>query len=132
MLATLKAYLQFGNRFCGIEHTSKNGQEKLYVTLLKKTKKEVDIENSFDATTIEDLAEKLPKNQHTVLIINNQHVLTKTVKSNQTEELKLVYKAFPNIKLEDFYYEVLVQKSIYSVSICRKTYIEELIRNYSY
>lgn len=137
MFDAISTYLQFGSRFCGIEHTSENGplhrrggQDKLYVTLLKKTKKEVDIESSFNVTTIKTLAEKLLKNQHAVLIINNESVLTKKIESDQTDNLKLVYKAFPNIKLEDFYYEVLKQESTHFVSICRKTYIEELINEY--
>jgi Tfp pilus assembly protein PilN len=130
MLKDITTYLQFGNRFCGIEHTSENGQDKLYVTLLKKTKKEVDIEKSFNTTTIGALADKLPKNQHAVLIINNEHVLTKKIESDVNNDLKLVYKAFPNIKLDEFYYEVLIQKSIHFVSICRKTDIETLINEY--
>lgn len=131
MLNEIKTYLQFGNLYCGIEHTSKNVQNKLYATLLKKTKKEVDIESSFDTTTIKAIAEQLPKNGHAVLIINNESVLTKTVKSDVTDPLKLVHKAFPNIKLEDFYYEVLKQESIHFVSICRKAYVEDLIKEYS-
>ncbi len=130
MLKAITTYLQFGNRFCGIEHATENGQEKLYVTLLKKTKKEVDIQSLFEASSIKNLSELLPKNQHAVLIINNESVLTKKIESDQTDDLKLVYKAFPNIRLEDFYYEVLIQKSIHFVSICRKTYIEELINEY--
>lgn len=130
MFDVISTYLQFGNRFCGIEHASENGQDKLHVTLLKKAKKEVDVENSFNTTTVELLTEQLPKNQHAVLIINNESVLTKKIKSDQTDDLKLVHKAFPNIKLEDFYYEVLIQKSIHFVSICRKDYVDKLITQY--
>ena len=54
---------------------------------------------------------KLPKNQHAILIINNDKVLSKTVESEQNEPLKLLYKGFPNINLEEFYFEVLSEKS---------------------
>lgn len=131
LIKEITTYLQFGNRYCGIEHTSENGQDRLYATLLKKSKKEVDIESHFEAPSIKNLSGHLPKNGHAVLIINNQHVITKKVQSDKTEDLKLVYKAFPNINLEDFYYEVLQQKTIHFVSICRKKYVEELINEYS-
>ena len=130
MLNDITTYLQFRNRYCGIEHTSKKGLDKLYITLLKKIKKQVDVESHFEESSIKGMSEKLPKNQHAVLIINNQNVLTKKVESDQIEKLKLVYKAFPNINPEDFYYEVLQQKTIHFVSICRKLYIGELLEEY--
>jgi len=131
MLKDVTTYLQFGSHFCGIEHTSEYGQDTLYATILKKTKNEVDVESHFEASSIENLSEQLPKNQHVVLIINNQYVITKKVQDDQIDHLKLVYKAFPNINLEEFYYEILEQKTIHYVSICRKKYVEELITEYS-
>ncbi len=130
MLKKVQSYLTFGTIFCGIEHTTEKGQDKLCATLLKKKKKEVDIKDSFSANTLKELTEKLPKNQHAVLIINNDSVITKKIESSQTDMVKLVHNAFPNINLEDFYYQVLIQKSIHFVSICRKNYIETLTTQY--
>ena len=130
MIAQFITYIEFGSRFCGIEHTTANGHQKLYVTLLKKTKKEVDIESSLESESIEDIINKLPKKQHAILIINNEKVLTKKIESDQTEDLKLVYKAFPNISMDNFYYEIVKQDTVHFVSICRKDDVEELITQY--
>jgi len=130
MLKPLKTYLEFGNSFCGVEHTTQKDQDIIYATVLKMSKKIIDIESSFKETSFETVISKLHKKQHVFLIINNDHVLTKRLESEQTDTLKLAYNAFPNINLEDFFYEVMTQGNIHFVSICRKAYVEELIAKY--
>ncbi|MFI1772540.1 hypothetical protein [Thalassobellus citreus] len=127
----MKTYLTYGNRFCGVEHTTQKGEDIIYTTVLKKTKKELDIEQAFKATSIDDLVSKLQKKQAVCFIINNDHVLTKRIESKQTDRSKLVYNAFPNINLEDFFYEVFTQENIQFISICRKAYVETLIEKYN-
>ena len=43
----------------------------------------------------------------------------------------MIYKAFPNINLDDFYYEAISEGSRHFISICRKSYIDTLITDYS-
>jgi hypothetical protein len=130
MLQDIKTYLLFKNQYCGIEHTSKNGATRLYVAFLKKKKNEIDLKNCVEANSIAELSNILSKDIGVSLLINNEHVITKRVEHNITEPLKLVNIAFPNINLNDFVYEVILQKTIHFVSICRKDYIEELIKSY--
>lgn len=131
MLDKFKSYLQFGNRFCGIEHTTKNGEELIVATLLKKHKNQIDFEDSFEASSIKEIINFLPKRQHITLAINNANVITKTIKGSLNDSLKVVYKAFPNINLNDFYFEVIEQSKNSFVSICRKEYIDNLIEEYT-
>ncbi|MEQ3663802.1 hypothetical protein [Olleya sp.] len=131
MLDKIQSYLLFGNRFCGIEHTTNNVHDIIYATVLKQSKKELNLELSFEDKTIEDICSRLPKNQHTILIINNDKVLSKTIESEKQDDLKLVYKAFPNINLKDFYFEILSQKKAHFISLCRKDYVDTLIEDYS-
>lgn len=126
----LKSYLQLGNRFCGIEHTLKGDQSILYTTILKRSKKEVYIETCFSSKTVEELASKLQKNQHVVLIINDDKVLTKALKGTVSNPLNLINSAFPNIDISGFYYEIILQGDISFVSICRKEHIDALIETY--
>ncbi|SFZ93381.1 hypothetical protein SAMN05428642_103101 [Flaviramulus basaltis] len=130
MLEALKTYLLYGNRFCGVELTSKNGEEIHYGILLKKTKKALDIECGFNDTSIETLATKLPKNQAVFLVVNNDQILTKQIESEQSNPENLVYGAFSNINLDDFYYEIISQGKTHLISICRKTYLDALISDY--
>ncbi len=131
MFEYLKSYLLYGNQFCGVEHTTNNDEPIIYASVLKKTKKAVDISEVFTLPSIKDLTERLSKKQHVFLIVNNDHVLTKTIKSEQTDDLKLVNKAFPNINASDFYYEILKQDTNYFVSICRQSYVDGLIESYT-
>ncbi|GAA4235716.1 general secretion pathway protein [Postechiella marina] len=130
MFQHLQSYLLFGNQFCGVEHTSKKESDTIYVNVLKKTKTKVDIAKSFSAKTIDGVAGNLSKKQHVFLIINNGHVLTGTLENESSEDLKLVNKAFPNINISEFYYEVIRQNAKCFVSVCRKTYVNDLIAAY--
>ncbi|WP_299550673.1 hypothetical protein [Seonamhaeicola sp.] len=131
MLDTLKTYLLYGNRFCGVEYTLKDEQDMLYVTVLKRAKKTLNIDTISRVTSIEGLASKLSKNQHIFLVINNDNVLTKCVE-DQTNSNKnnRVYNAFPNLNIDDFYYEIIDQNGKHFVSICRKSYLEALLTKF--
>lgn len=131
MLKTFWNYLQYGKHFCGVELCTNNQTEILNATELLQSKKELNISASFKESTIEGLSKKLKKHQHIVLIVNNDKVLSKTIENKQTDALKLVYSAFPNINLDDFYYEVHSQKNTHIVNISRKDYINTLIETYA-
>ena len=130
MLNRFLTYLKLGNCFCGIEHSSKNGADIIYGIQLKQSKGELNIESSFEEKTIEDASNKLAKNQHLTLVINNDKVLSKFIESDQQDTLKLVYKVFPNANLKDFYFEILSQKNNHFVSLCRKDYVDNIIKDY--
>lgn len=130
MFQDIKTYLLFGNRYIGIEHTSINGNQALFATLLKKKKKEADIEVVFEAEGIKELSSQLSKNLGCSLIINDTNVITKKVETNHKEPLKVVNMTFPNLDLSDFVYELILQEESHFVSICRKDYIENLLDNY--
>lgn len=130
MFQQTTSYLRFGNRYCGIEHNSIGGKETINASILKKNKKELQIDTVFECNTIEGLSELIPKNSHAFLVLNNDNVLTKKVENGQREAIKLVHQAFPNINSNDFMYEVLVQNDVHFIAICRKSYIEEIIESY--
>ena len=61
MIKKIRSYLQYGNRFCGIEHTTKNEKEIIISTILIQSKKEIDIESYFEAHTVEEACQKIKK-----------------------------------------------------------------------
>jgi len=131
MLERVNKHILYGSRFCGIEHTSINSLAAITVTILKQSKKELNLESTFQVDSIDEIVEKISKNQHAILIINDDNVLSKTIESQQQDTLKVVYLAFPNINLEDFYFEVLSQKEKHFISLCRKDYVQNIIENYT-
>ena len=131
MVSKALTYLQYGNCYCGLEHSTSAGVDVMHISILKKSKKEVILEDYFQVSSIEDISKKLPNNQHVSLIVNNDQVLSKSIDSDQTDAFKLIYKAFPNINLDEFYYEAISEGSRHFISICRKNYIDTLITEYS-
>lgn len=131
MFERIKTSFLYGNYFCGIEHISKENESIIYTTVLKKNKKEVDISDSFSSKSVKEVVQKLSKKQHVCLIINNEHVLTKSLVNEPLDNIKLVNKAFPNINIAEFYYEIIQQGKTCFISICRKAYVDSLIKTYT-
>lgn len=130
MFEKAQSYLLYSNHFCGIEMTTKNGEDIMFVPILKKTKNQLDIQESFEASSIEEISGKLPKNIAVYLVLNTDKILTKRIENEVSEPIRLVHKAFPNIDIKDFYYEVLVQDDGHFISICRKEYVVNILEEF--
>ena len=128
MFEKLHTYLLFGDTYCGIEHNSNYAIEAI---LLQKKKSELVISDSFDGKTIEEIAVQLPKKQHAFLIVNNDEVLSRFIESNESENNRLLFNAFPNLTINDFYYEISSNENFHNISICRKLMVDKLIETYN-
>ena len=89
MLDNILKYLKYGNRFCGIEHYTNNGENIIQVSLLKQSKNELDIELASKVETIEEASKEFSKKQHIALVINTDKVLSKTIESKHNDALKI-------------------------------------------
>lgn len=94
---------------------------------IEKKKNELDIFHREKRQTLEQLNYKVNKENTVVLVVNNSNIIQKEVESTDSIDAKILNEAFPNIKNDEFYYEIwrLETKSI--IAICRKDYINELI-----
>ncbi|OUS03345.1 hypothetical protein A9Q86_00055 [Flavobacteriales bacterium 33_180_T64] len=126
----LISYLTFGNHFYSVEQTQQNGEPLYYGITLKKKKNQVEVEHSFQFNNLTESTKYIPKNKPVFLIINNENIITKKIENSELDTLKLTHLAFPNIKIEDFYYEILKQENVHYIAICRKTYLDELLNDY--
>jgi len=131
MLSQLLTYIKFGNLFCGIEHTTVDGKEALNTLILRKKKGELLIENTFECEKISKLTHQLQKGQHLFLIINNEQVLFKVLKGVSDTTQKAIAIAFPNLIVEDFYYEICATSDTTFIAICRKEYIDNILKEYN-
>lgn len=127
MLEKLRTYLLFGNTYCGIEH---HGESAIEAILLEKKKSSLEISNSLNADSIEEISEKLPKKQHVFLIINNNEVLSKHIENVTKDSKQLLYNAFPSVSVNEFYYEINSTQNHHMISICRKSFVDQLIQSY--
>lgn len=127
---SLKSYLTFGSTYCVIEHsTSPDGGTKISCLEAIKRKGEFEINKIFRINTISELSNRLKKNQHCYLILNNNQVLLKNT-STSGQDKKIIGAAFPNIDISEFYYQILKTGNQNFVAICRKKHVHELINSF--
>ena len=127
MLKDLFKNIIDGRVFCGLEYSEHAGDEKFYGVQLIRRKNSLEELKSFEVPEIEDLGEQLKKQQALFLVINTSQVITKSVGRTKAADLAVVNKAFPNLNMEDFYYEVSEVCGSTLVSICRKPYVDEIL-----
>jgi hypothetical protein len=128
----MSQYLQkmlSGKKFIGIEcFTEHNTNRYAFVQVEKKKNNlEITASNVID----EDGLKKYKAKHLAALIINTNQVLQKVVDSTDLNDKKILQKAFPNIKSDDFYYEIWRKKTVSLIAICRKTYVDELVKKIS-
>ncbi|WP_299334897.1 hypothetical protein [uncultured Psychroserpens sp.] len=131
MKTNLASYLQFGNRFYGVEQTQLDNAYKFYGIALIKKQNQLELGTCLESNTLDDLKAQLPKSKPIILVINTNSVLTKKVASTSNNLSKLVHLAFPNITVDEFYYESISQGENHFVSICRKSYVDEILESYA-
>lgn len=119
----------YGNKFSAVEHVSVNGQEQIYGLLLSKKQQELVIVTSFELNSIAEIEEHLPAKQHLFLVINTNKVVFKNL-DEVLEPLQAVQRAFPNLKLDNFYYETYTALNKTFVAICRKDDVHILLNSY--
>ncbi|HCE55590.1 MAG TPA: hypothetical protein DER05_11605 [Lutibacter sp.] len=120
--------MKYGSYYAAVEHQS-NDDNKLALLVLKKEKNEFKVETQKKLSSIKEVAETLNKNQHLYLAVNNNQVLSKSVKKELNED-KALQNGYSTIKISDFYYEIVQLEDCTHISICRKEYIQKLIDDY--
>ena len=130
----MKDRLFFGNTFCAVEHSfDSDGNEQFHCLQLRKQNSELIIANSDSFDSIEKLFSFLTeiKQEHLVLVVNNNQVLSKSIPVLEPNR-ELVYKnAYPTLSKNDFLTQVVYSKTESYVSIVRNDYIQQLIKEYS-
>lgn len=125
-MAELLKKLLLGKKYIGIEFFSDSQDEKIAFLEVEKKKDSLSISNELIVNGRKELLNN-KSNLPAVLTINNAQVLQKEVSGNDSNDKKILHKAYPNIQLDDFYYEIWRNGSISVISICRKNYVEELL-----
>ena len=103
----LKKILTYGVTYSAIEHTndSKNKEMFSFLQLIKK-RKELLVKSRGSYFDNESLVTCLKQLKHVFVVINNQQVLSKEESFTKDTPELITQRAFPNIALTDFYYEV--------------------------
>lgn len=131
MLDTLLRNIIYSTTYYALEHIGANQDACINILIAKKRKGELTVVDRAKVFEIENVKEYDRKLKNAHLIINNNQVLQKTIDNIQTlSEVVLVNQAFPNIDLNAFYYQIIRAREKAYVYICRKEYVDTLIRKY--
>jgi len=131
MLGKALKYMKYGSYYAAVEHQSNDENKPLALLVLKKEKNEFRVETQKRLSSIKEVAETLKKNQHLYLIINNNQVLSKSVKKELNEDRALLKSDLLPSKFQSFYYEIVQLEDSTHISICRKEHIQKLIADYN-
>lgn len=116
-----------GNQFIGLDVFAEADFEKVNCIFVKKNKNELSITDSIKFNSIDEIKDDNIGGIPIILTLNTDKVLTKEVDSIDKNDSVLVKKAFPNINLDEFYYQIWRLSDNSNISIVRKTYLNETI-----
>lgn len=127
MAFSFLSYWNYGSKYCGIEYNSNpEGTINIFGLSAVKKKEEFEIEKTFQTSSPGECTKSLPKNQHAFLSITGNQVLIKST-VNTGPAAKVVSSAFPNVDLNDFYFEILKNSSGSIVALCRRDQVHQII-----
>ena len=124
----LKQFL-LGKDYIGIEQFSVGAEDRFAVLEVKNKKEGLVITSTQileDFNQFGDRQKQLPA----FLVLNTSQILQKEINTTEGSDEKLIHKAFPNISVEEFYFEVWRKKDKSCIAIARKSYIDDVLTRY--
>jgi len=129
MFEGLFTYRRLGALYGAVEHRKSGDKERISLLLLTKKSQELQLHTQASFDDLESLAKSLGKRSPLFLVLNNQEVLSKTVDKEPVVQ-KALQKAFPAIRITDFYYEIVQMEKTTHLSVCRKETMDALLNDY--
>ncbi len=122
----LSTYNPFRQKLIAVEYTVKEATPVFFGLKFAKKKEEWDIDQTFTAFEIGELSEFLKETKQVHLAITDDQVLCKEVSQTDVDAV-IISEAFPNLNLDDFYYQILRTSHKSFVTVCRKEYVASII-----
>lgn len=114
-----------GHLYYGIEVTSfKEDDIEYFITVLKASKEELNLEFFGDHKTFFNDKNKTLK---ACLIVNTEQVLSRELDQPQANIEQSIESLFPNVDLNNFYYQSHLHQSKQYLSIVRKKHIDTIV-----
>jgi hypothetical protein len=129
MKVDLKSFL-FGKAFMGIELFSIEDQDLLSTIEISKKNNDLSITKNETFNSLDHFFDTPKIELPCYIAINTNQVLFKEIETIDFNEMKILNKAYPNLKIEDFYYEILKLEKKAIIFICRKDYIDSLLEKF--
>ena len=132
MLKQRFKHITEGNTYLGLGITETEGRERFSLLKLRKQKGELEVLSEMGEDTLDALIPFMEKGTPLFVTINTPKVLKKQIlTAPQNNPALLVMNAFPNLELDNFYYQVLPGKQHSAVCISKKEYIDGYLEQLS-
>ncbi len=118
-----------GKTFFAFEHAEKDGLLAIIGAKVTQKKDELDLSEHFIVDDHKHLSSKFTTATKVNLVITDSNVLNKEVNRTGTDQ-EILGEAYPNLDLNEFYYQILKTSRSSFVSVCRKKYIDAVIKQY--
>ncbi len=122
-------YNSIKKSFFAFEHSEKESNPILIGIEVEQKKDELDIVQQFIADHPDQLSKHCKTSAKAHLVITDSNILSKEVHNIGTNQ-EILAEAYPNLDVNDFYYQILKTSSKSFVAICRKQYVDSLISTY--
>lgn len=113
-----------GNCYTAIELFAASNVEQYALLEISRKKNELEIRDQQMLTSLDQFGKT---NKPVCLVINNNQVLQKEIEGVETDERKLMHRAFPNTNMADFYVQITQFETRSVVALCRRSYVEEVL-----
>lgn len=121
-------YLKEGNTFVGLEIGEVGDTLSYGILEVKKNKGELTISSSLRVTEIGNIRGHIKKDVPVLLAINTPSILTKITSGVEDGVPEaLVNGAFPNLDLDNFYYQISQRYERPIITIAKKEYIDGIL-----
>ena len=128
-MKSIRSYYPVKKKLLVLEHSVQDGETVILGLEAVQNRGELDVSNTFVLHNISELSAFTQKYAQARLVITDDNVLTKKVSMIGTDH-EILSEAFPNLNLDDFYYQVLKTSSRSFVAVCRKQYVTSVVEHY--
>ncbi len=128
MLKSLLSYNPIPKNLLALEQAEQDDKPIVLGIEAQLKKGELDVNQVFTSKDLGQLPIKKTAST-TSLVITDSNILTKEIYNTGSDD-EIVSDAFPNLNLEDFYYQILRTETKSFIAVCRKQYVDSLIEQY--
>lgn len=125
-MATTLRNMLLGKAFVAVEFFMLEKKEQIAFLKVESKRNELAIVESDTLNNIEELVTHKTGGP-VALVINNDQVIQKEITDVDPSDKKLLHKAFPNLRYEEFYYQIWRCDHMSVIALCRRSYVQELI-----
>ncbi len=125
-MASITSHIPLKKAILALEYSDHEGNP-IYIGLdLLQKREELDINQVFTTKNIKELPNYGTTQKPVNLVVTDHQVLAKEVDHTGTEA-EIVSEAYPNLNLNDFYYQILRSTEKSFIAVCRKEHIQEIL-----